>query len=177
MENKMSLAKEALIGPAGDVLGIPSAIGYFIGKRKGKNMAEEGAERPKLGPRSAAGFLFVPGATGYMIGKRVGYDEKKEEAAKKSSEEKKASLAKSAADLVPENIDWSFWRDMPQGRGPVVESFGRRVLGEDRVSVPRIEQAVSYAQSQGYPDGAIAEIRNQGNLAFALEAIHAVAPR
>jgi hypothetical protein len=78
-KSKEGLKKEALVGIGTDAmsLGIPSAIGYMIGKNTGRGMAEDDEKRPSFGIGSAAALALIPGASGYMIGKRRGYDSKK----------------------------------------------------------------------------------------------------
>lgn len=86
LENLGGLKKEALVGIGTDAmsLGIPSAIGYMIGKNTGRSMAADEEDRPKFGLGSAAALALIPGASGYQIGKRRGYD------AKKKADKKKA---------------------------------------------------------------------------------------
>lgn len=82
------------------------------------------------------------------------------------------SLAKQAADLVPETIDWSFWRDLPQGRGPVVQSFAPRARGQhDRTSDARLQTALQYARDQGFGSGVRDRIQKENDRNLALEAI------
>ena len=66
------LTKTAVIGPSLDIsaLGIPSLIGYAIGKGVGKKMGEQGED---VEPASLAGHLLIPGAFGYRLGKQRGH--------------------------------------------------------------------------------------------------------
>lgn len=67
---KYVFEKTAIIGPFLDVAsaGVPSIAGYFIGRNRGKQVAETGKGKSStIGTVSR--ILFVPGAIGYEIGK------------------------------------------------------------------------------------------------------------
>ena len=72
-EKKASAEKTALIGPAGDLygLGIPSAIGYAVGRGSAiysKGQAEAQAKKKWMDNLLAG--LLIPGYTGFHFGKR-----------------------------------------------------------------------------------------------------------
>lgn len=68
----VELEKQAVIGPMVDIgnLGIPSAIGYHLGKKEGRERARHGEG---MGSGSTAAKLLVPGAIGYRMGVKKGY--------------------------------------------------------------------------------------------------------
>lgn len=68
-----NLRKEAILGPLADAsnLGMPSGVGYVLGRQEGREMAEAGVPMDK---RNLAAALLVPGALGFRYGKTTGYE-------------------------------------------------------------------------------------------------------
>ncbi len=75
MLNELGFKKYALLGPVMDIgwLGLPSVIGYQMGKEEGLEMAKHREAAPDYGVDSFLAHLFVPGAFGYQMGKRKAY--------------------------------------------------------------------------------------------------------
>jgi hypothetical protein len=97
------MAKTAIVGPLTDLvnLGIPSMIGYHMGKNEGRLMA---ANKEPMDDRSIAAALLVPGALGYRYGKEKGYAAGK---GNKSGAEKRAELLITALRAIkdaPEHV-------------------------------------------------------------------------
>lgn len=93
-----SVEKEAIIGPLADIsnLGIPSAVGYALGREEGRSMARSGEP---MDERSMAAALLVPGALGFRAGKKSAYKSQKKamkRGKKKESMAKAASMVKQA---------------------------------------------------------------------------------
>lgn len=78
------ITKEAIIGPLADLngLGVPSLVGYHLGKSQGSAMARAG---DPMDERSMAAAMLVPGALGYRYGKTTGYEEEKAKGKKKEA--------------------------------------------------------------------------------------------
>ena len=66
------LTKVAVIGPMTDMglLGLPSIVGYQMGKRRGREMVEGQEE---IEPESFAAQMVIPGRFGYRMGIQRGY--------------------------------------------------------------------------------------------------------
>ena len=78
--------KQAILGPAVDIgsLGIPSMIGYQIGKGHGMHTDQSVLDEAEPGiAGKVGGGLFVPGYLGYRLGLKAG--RKAQEKAKKES--------------------------------------------------------------------------------------------
>jgi hypothetical protein len=86
MKFSSGLEKIALIGPVAEAagLGIPSAIGYHVGRAAGFREGKEESDKPGA-TRNILGALLVPGYVGYRMGKRHGHAA----AAAKEKEKKK----------------------------------------------------------------------------------------
>ena len=85
MAFKQGFTKIALVGPALDLanLGIPSLVGYHIGKAQGTAEGKEEVNKPSTLGKLLKGAL-IPGYIGYRVGKGRGH-----EIAKKKKEERK----------------------------------------------------------------------------------------
>jgi hypothetical protein len=72
--------KTALVGPLTDLanLGIPSAIGYHIGRGHGKEEGEKEVNPPSTLNKTVKALL-IPGYMGYRIGKHHGHEMAKKE--------------------------------------------------------------------------------------------------
>lgn len=95
-KKKKGKEKKAFFGPAMELgsLGIPSGIGYLVGRSQGLSDARAGLERPTgLRAKDVLGGFLVPGYTGYQIGRR-GAMKDYEEA------QKKAKTASSVMDIT-----------------------------------------------------------------------------
>lgn len=93
---KTGSVKEAMVGPILDIgnLGIPSAIGYALGRGEGMEMARS---KVPMDPQSLAAALLLPGALGYRYGKASGYRDARD--AKSSHKKKKADAT--GSDIMP----------------------------------------------------------------------------
>ncbi len=69
-----SMEKTAFLGPLVDIgnLGIPSAVGYVMGREEGRRMKQSGQ---KMDDPSLAAQLLVPGSIGYRYGKTTAYED------------------------------------------------------------------------------------------------------
>lgn len=129
----LGIEKTAIVGPLMDVgnFGIPSAIGYAVGKGEGREMAQAGE---KMDKQSILGALMVPGALGYRYGKKRGYRQSQIAAKNKS---KTAAVEKTAivgplADLdafgIPSAVGYGLGRGEGKDMARAGEKMDRRSL-------------------------------------------------
>lgn len=73
----VEMTKEAILGPTVDALnlGIPSGVGYVMGRDEGRKMALSGDE---MDDQSLLAALLMPGALGFRHGKTTAYKQLKQ---------------------------------------------------------------------------------------------------
>lgn len=124
-QGKTAMLKKAYFGPTVDLgfLGIPSMVGYQIGKSSGREVYQDGGAAPRYKATSVLGQFFVPGATGYHIGRGKGYRNARIEDERRKMEKKSALRLGDIEDNIGMHIN-DKWE--PYTRRLISEQYEKR---------------------------------------------------